>query len=101
MISGAKSERCARATASMKAHFAGADLRRRHRDVERLSAHRRGVVAKTVARMERSAIRGCLARGQTYPALRGVYHRARIRATRWLHPGYLAFLDSLRGSAQN
>ena len=22
------------------------------------------------------------------PGLRGVYHRARIRATRWLHPGY-------------
>jgi hypothetical protein len=25
------------------------------------------------------------------PGLRGVYHRARIRATRWLHPGYGAF----------
>src|SRR3982074_2735719 len=34
------------------AHSAGADLRRRHRDVERFSPHRRGLVAKTVARME-------------------------------------------------
>jgi hypothetical protein len=24
---------------------------------------------------------------RAYPGFRGVYHRARIRATRWLHPG--------------
>ena len=38
-----------------------------------------------VARMERSAIRG---RRRVSPGFRGVYHRARIRATRWRHPGY-------------
>src|SRR6266567_836336 len=38
-----------------------------------------------VARMERSAIQD---RRRVSPGFRGVYHRARIRATRWLHPGY-------------
>src|ERR1700704_5334802 len=36
--------------------------------------------------MEPSAIRGhCRV---LFPDLRGACHRARIRATRWLHPGY-------------
>jgi hypothetical protein len=38
--------------------------------------------------MERSEIRDCLVACEN-PGLRGVYHRARIRATRWLHPGYV------------
>ena len=41
-----------------------------------------------VARMERRAIRDGLKRGTSGPGLRGACHRARIRATRWLHPGY-------------
>jgi hypothetical protein len=40
-----------------------------------------------VARVERSETRG-LRQCFENPGLRGVYPRARIRATRWLHPGY-------------
>jgi len=36
-------------------------------------------------RMERSEIRD---RRRVIPGFRGACHRARIRATRWLHPGY-------------
>src|SRR5882724_6352463 len=42
-------------------------------------------LANVVARMERSEIRDSRDAG---PGLRGACHRARIRATRWLHPGY-------------
>ena len=42
-------------------------------------------LANIVARMERSEIRESRDAG---PGLRGACHRARIRATRWLHPGY-------------
>ncbi len=42
-------------------------------------------LANIVARMERSEIRDSRDAG---PGLRGACHRARIRATRWLHPGY-------------
>jgi hypothetical protein len=45
----------------------------------------RGTSGAAVARMERSAIRG---RRCVSPGFRGACHRARIRATRWLHPGY-------------
>src|ERR1700730_8156940 len=42
-----------------------------------------------VARMERSAIRDCPP-FDNLPGFRGVYRRARIRATRWLNPSYRA-----------
>jgi hypothetical protein len=42
----------------------------------------------SVARIKRSEIRGHRPTGSAGPGFRGVYHRARIRATRWLHPGY-------------
>src|SRR5258708_39078093 len=46
--------------------------------------------------MEQSEIRGRRTRN---PGLRGVYHRARIRVTRWLHPGYAASpAQSTRGT---
>src|SRR4051812_38103900 len=38
--------------------------------------------------MKRSAIRGRSSRISESPGLRRACHRARIRATRWLHPGY-------------
>ena len=44
--------------------------------------------ARTVGRMERSAIRDRSLSGEMVPGFRGACHRARIRATRWLHPGY-------------
>ena len=49
------------------------------------------IIAKRsrVARMERSAIRGRSRHGESGPGFRGACHRARIRATRWLHPGYV------------
>src|SRR5258708_2367127 len=42
-------------------------------------------INQAVARMQRSAIRD---RRRASPGFRGACHRARIRATRWLHPGY-------------
>jgi len=38
--------------------------------------------------MKRSAIRESSGRLIDRPEFRGACHRARIRATRWLHPGY-------------
>jgi hypothetical protein len=44
-----------------------------------------GTSGSGVARMERSEIRESRDAG---PGFRGACHRARIRANRWLHPGY-------------
>src|SRR6202795_3950525 len=41
--------------------------------------------------MERSEIRD-FRRVYGAPGLRGACHRARVRATRWLHPGYGLFI---------
>jgi hypothetical protein len=55
---------------------------------------------KVVARMERSAIRDQPIHLRCCPGFRGACHRARIRATRWLHPGYGTHVSktSLRGA---
>src|SRR5258708_18692669 len=42
-------------------------------------------INQAVARMQRSAIRD---RRRASPGFRGACHRARIRATRWINPGY-------------